>query len=319
MKKFNKIFRTATLSGGIEKQLKKLIPDKELYSYVHTPSKGKYAGKPTKFYVYNKEGILFLSDVAEITEIEDEDGNVVKVPAKLEIISNIFVDDLWQGISKEGGVEFQQSKKPEQLIKRLLDLITTNNDLVLDIFSGSGTTGAVSHKMGRRWIMVEIGRQADKLIIPRLKKVISGKDQSGISKEVNWKGGGGFKYYHLGESVIYEKDMNWKLKAEEMAQAIFLHFQYRPIKANWLEKHNIYLGKHQSAQYHFALSYATRETKVITEQLYEKIIKELDKDKKFKHLTIFTNVAIAVPPESLDDRVLVKKIPAAILREYNLL
>lgn len=171
--------------------------------------------------------------------------------------------------------------------------------------------------MGRRWLVVEIGKQADELIIPRLQGIISGKDQTGISKEVNWKGGGGFKYYQLGESVIYEQDMNWSLKAEEMAEAVFLHFQYRPIKAEWLKKENMFLGKHQSARYHFALSFATRETKVLTDELYEKIISGLDK-LNFKHLTIFTNVAVAVPPESLDDRVLVKKIPAAILREYNL-
>ena len=80
----------------------------------------------------------------------------------------------------------------------------------------------------------------------------------------------------------------------------------------------MHLGKHQSARYHFALSFASRELKTITEKIYEKIIAGLEKE-KFKHLTIFTNVAVAVSPESLDDRILVKKIPAAILREYNLL
>ena len=166
--------------------------------------------------------------------------------------------------------------------------------------------------------MVEIGRQAEELIIPRLQGVIKGNDQTGVSKEVGWQGGGGFKYYKLGESVIHEQDMNWALKAEEMAEAVFLHFQYRPVKAEWLKKENMYLGRHQFARFHFALSFATREVKVLTEDLYEKIIAGLDKE-KFKHLTIFTNVALAVPPESLDDRVLVKKIQAAILREYNLL
>jgi hypothetical protein len=103
-----------------------------------------------------------------------------------------------------------------------------------------------------------------------------------------------------------------------MAEAIFLHFQYRPIKVEWLEKDNMYLGKHQSARYHFALSFASREVKTLTEELYERIIAWLEKE-KFKHLTIFTNVAVAVSPDSLDEKVLIKKIPAAILREYNLL
>jgi len=233
--------------------------------------------------------------------------------------------DLWLNfdkdmgnINKEGNVSFSASKKPERLIRDIFKLCTENNDLVLDSFAGSGTTGAVAHKMNRRWIMVEIGRHAEELIIPRMQRVISGEDQTGISKEVNWQGGGGFKYYKLGESVIHEQDMNWVLKAEEMAEAVFLHFQYKPVKAEWLEKENMYLGRHQFARFHFALSFATREVKVLTEDLYEKIVAGLNKE-KFKHLTIFTNVAVAVPPESLDERVMVKKIPAAILREYNLL
>lgn len=198
-------------------------------------------------------------------------------------------------------------------------MTTEENDIVLDTFAFSGTTGAVAHKMGRRWLMVEMGRQAEELIIPRLQRVTFGKDETGISKEVNWKGGGGFRFYKLGDSVIRKQDMNWKLKAAEMAEAVFLHFQYRPIKAEWLEKENMYLGKHQSARYHFALSFASREVKTITEDIYEKIVAGLDKE-KFKHLTIFTNVAVAVPPDSFDkEKILVKKIPAAILREYNLL
>ncbi|MDD5546403.1 MAG: site-specific DNA-methyltransferase [Candidatus Omnitrophica bacterium] len=318
LKNFDKIFRTATLSGGIEKQIKKLIPDSGLYSYIHVPNKGKYADIPTKYYVYNKEGVLFLKEVAEIAEIEDEKGDLAKVPAKLELVSNIFTDDLWQGISGEGDVEFQQNKKPEKLIQRLLELVTCKDDLVLDIFAGSGTTAAVAHKLGRRWITVEIGRQAEELIIPRLLRVVNGKDQTGISKDINWKGQGGFKYYQLGESVIHEHDMNWALKSGEMAEAIFLHFQYRPVKADWLKNENMHLGKHQSARYNFALAFASSKIETLTEDLYETIVIELAKE-KFKHLTIFTNVAVSVPPASLDERILIKKIPAAILREYNLL
>jgi len=231
--------------------------------------------------------------------------------------------DFWSdikttGLESEGLVEFKKSKKPEKLIWRIINMATKKNDLIFDSFAGSGTTGAVAHKIGRRWIMVEIGKHADELIIPRMERVISGKDAFVASKDVDWKGGGGFKYYHLGESLIYEKDMNWVLKAKEMAEALFLHFQYMLVKKEWLEKENMYLGRHRFDLYHFALSFATRETKVLSEDLCEKIIDSLGKE-KFKHLTIFTNVAVAIPPESLDERVLVKKIPATILREYNLL
>ncbi|MGH8497973.1 MAG: site-specific DNA-methyltransferase [Methylococcales bacterium] len=77
--------------------------------------------------------------------------------------------------------------KPERLIKRVLRIATNPNDLVLDSFAGSGTTGAVAHKMGRRWILVELGEHCHTHIIPRLKKVIDGDDPGGITKAVNWR------------------------------------------------------------------------------------------------------------------------------------
>jgi adenine-specific DNA-methyltransferase len=100
--------------------------------------------------------------------------------------------------------------KPEKLIRRVLEIATLEGDLVLDSFAGSGTTGAVAHKMGRRWIMVELGEHCHTHIIPRLNKVIDGDDPGGITKAVGWKGGGGFRYYRLAPSLL-EKDKwgNW--------------------------------------------------------------------------------------------------------------
>lgn len=88
-------------------------------------------------------------------------------------------------------------------------------DLVLDSFAGSGTTGAVAHKMGRRWIMIELGEHCHTHIIPRLQKVIDGTDQGGISKVVNWRGGGGFRYYTLAPSLL-QKDKwgNWVINTQ---------------------------------------------------------------------------------------------------------
>jgi adenine-specific DNA-methyltransferase len=83
--------------------------------------------------------------------------------------------------------------KPELLLKRVLDIATNKGDLVLDSFAGSGTTGAVAQKMGRRWIMVELGEHCHTHILPRLKKVIDGEDPGGITESVGWKGGGGFR------------------------------------------------------------------------------------------------------------------------------
>ncbi|WP_378947172.1 site-specific DNA-methyltransferase [Mesorhizobium sp. ANAO-SY3R2] len=95
--------------------------------------------------------------------------------------------------------------KPERLLRRVLDIATNPDDLVLDSFAGSGTTGAVAHKMGRRWIMVELGDHCDSHIIPRLKKVIDGADIGGVSQAVGWAGGGSFRYYRLAPSLL-EKD-----------------------------------------------------------------------------------------------------------------
>jgi adenine-specific DNA-methyltransferase len=82
---------------------------------------------------------------------------------------------------------------------------TKPNDIVLDSFAGSGTTGAVAHKMGRRWIMVELGEHCTTHIVPRLRKVIDGSDPGGITRAVDWNGGGGFRYYELAPSLL-EKD-----------------------------------------------------------------------------------------------------------------
>jgi adenine-specific DNA-methyltransferase len=110
----------------------------------------------------------------------------------------------------EGGVEFGGGKKPEVLLNLILKHFSNPGDLVLDSFGGSGTTGAVAHKMGRRWIMVELGEHCHTHIIPRLKKVIDGEDKGGVTEAAGWQGGGGFKYFSLAPSLL-EKDRwgNW--------------------------------------------------------------------------------------------------------------
>jgi len=105
--------------------------------------------------------------------------------------------------------------KPERFIERIVTIATNPGDIVLDSFAGSGTTGAVAHKMGRRWIMVELGDHCHTHIIPRMQKVIDGSDQGGISKAVDWKGGGGFRYSRVAPSLL-EKDRwnNWVIADE---------------------------------------------------------------------------------------------------------
>ena len=112
------------------------------------------------------------------------------------LISDLWDDEIFQTNQTEGGVNLPGGKKPEKLIKRILELTTKENDLVLDYHLGSGTTAAVAHKMKRRYIGIEQLNYGENDSVVRLKKVIEG-EQTGISKSVNWKGGGSFVYLEL--------------------------------------------------------------------------------------------------------------------------
>lgn len=133
--------------------------------------------------------------------------------------------------------------KPERLLERILCIATSAGDLILDSFAGSGTTGAVAHKMGRRWIMVELGEHCHTHIIPRMQKVINGEDTGGITQAVSWKGGGGFRYYRLAPSLL-EKDKwgNWVINpqynAAMLAEALckLEGFTYSPSETTWWQQ-----------------------------------------------------------------------------------
>jgi len=153
------------------------------------------------YYFLNGEQLIFY---------ENKTKNIDGIITTVSPLTNLWDDLLSNNLHNEGGVRFPNGKKPEGLIKRCLELSTDPGDIVLDSFAGSGTTGAVAQKMGRRWIMVELGEHCHSHIIPRLQRVIDGEDPSGITKAVNWKGGGGFRYYRLATSLL-EKDKwgNW--------------------------------------------------------------------------------------------------------------
>jgi len=145
-------------------------------------------------YFHKGERWLFYKD-----KMKEIDGVLIAG----EPLTNLWTDLLSNNLHNEGGVTFPKSKKPESLIKRVLELTTHTGDLVLDSFLGSGTTAAVAHKMGRRYIGIEMGEHAVTHCAPRLKKVING-EQGGISKAVNWQGGGGYRFYRLGEAIFDE-------------------------------------------------------------------------------------------------------------------
>lgn len=153
----------------------------------------------------NKEVIEYINSKGQLVLIYN--GGVL-VPLKERVIiddnqvyfgtliSDLWDDDIFQTNQTEGGVRLPSGKKPEKLIKRIIELTTKENDLVLDYHLGSGTTAAVAHKMKRRYIGIEQLDYGENDSVVRLNKVIQG-DQTGISKNINWNGGGSFIYFEL--------------------------------------------------------------------------------------------------------------------------
>ncbi|HHK0271243.1 TPA: site-specific DNA-methyltransferase [Pseudomonas aeruginosa] len=182
-------------------------------------------------YVLNGRQVYFYS-----SKVREIDGDFV--PAKP--LTNLWTDIPWNGIANEGGVEFKNGKKPEKLIRRCLEIASNQGDWVLDSFAGSGTTGAVAQKMGRRWIMVELGEHCHTHIIPRLRKVIDGADKGGVTEATNWQGGGGFRYYTLAPSLIVNDRwgnpvINPEYNAAQLAEALakLEGFTYAPSEVLW--------------------------------------------------------------------------------------
>jgi adenine-specific DNA-methyltransferase len=157
-----------------------------------------------------------------------------------EPLTTIWDDLLSNNLHKEGGVELPKGKKPEALIKRVLELSTKPGDWVLDSFAGSGTTAASAQKMGRRWITIEMGVHCEEKVLPRLRRVVEGTDVSGITEATKWKGGGGFKYFELAETLLLSDDtldhylLNPKYDAGMLIRAIckIENFRYRP-RGRW--------------------------------------------------------------------------------------
>ena len=164
--------------------------------------------------------------------------------------------------------------KPEKLIEKVLKISTDKGDLVLDSFLGSGTTAAVAHKMGRRWIGVELGDHAYTHCAVRLQKVVDGTDQGGISKAQNWKGGGGFKFYELAPSLLnHDKHgnlvINKEYNADMLAAAMAKHegFTYAPDSGVYWKQ-----GKGAEKDYIFTT------TQFLTVETLEQLHEQMDED-----------------------------------------
>lgn len=137
--------------------------------------------------------------------------------------------------------------KPEKLLSQILYVATTEGDLILDSFLGSGTTAAAAHKMGRRYIGIEMGNHAETHCQPRLKKVVGG-ERGGISETMGWSGGGGFHFYRLGERVFDEHGaINPEIRFPDLAAFIWYLETRTPLTA---KPHTPLLGTHNGTAYY---------------------------------------------------------------------
>lgn len=200
----------------------------KFYSVDYIPSRGKNKDELTTLYYYNCELLSWLKDTTTL-----ESGMLTKSQKMTTLWKHGEIPKA--DIANEGGVYFPRSKKPEQLLRRIIEMSTEPGDIVLDSFLGSGTTAAVAHKMGRRYIGIEMGEHAYTHCKTRLDAVISGTDSLGITKAVDWHGGGGYRFFELAPSLINrdpfdEFIINEEYDADMLAAAVALHegFSYQP-------------------------------------------------------------------------------------------
>lgn len=194
--------------------------------------------EPDRVFMLKREdsGTRYILNGQEMTfyagKVREIDGR--SIPTTM--LTNIWTDIAWEGIASEGGVKLKRGKKPEGLLRRLIEMCSDgSDDIVVDFYAGSGTTAAVAHKMGRQYIAVEQLEYGENDSIVRLQNVIAG-DRSGVSKSVQWHGGGGFVYCEL---MQYNEAFMDRIQAaqsseellriwEDMAEGSFLNWYVNP-------------------------------------------------------------------------------------------
>lgn len=226
------IGRVHTAPAGATKEKQFLLAElKDKYDVIER----EYSGG--KYYIKRTNGGFnqFIPIRLKFNMVDTIDGYSMK-------LSNIL-GDWWDGfyldmgnVDNEGGVYFKNSKKPERLLFRIFNMFTDPDDYVLDSFLGSGTTAAVAHKMGRKWIGIELGEHAYSLCKPRMDLIVDGNDKNGISSFVDWQGGGGYHFYELAPSLLVKNkrlpiyQINPEYTFEMLCEAIckIEGFKYKP-------------------------------------------------------------------------------------------
>jgi adenine-specific DNA-methyltransferase len=251
-------------------------------------------------YYYRGRQMYFLSD--RMHNCFTEEG--------YKYLPSYLLGDFWVDINtgklfNEGGVDFRNGKKPEFLIARIIELTTQKNDIVFDSFLGSGTTAAVAQKLERKWIGIELGEHAITHCYPRLKNVVDGTDQNGVSKAVSWKGGGGFKFYTLAPSLLNtDKYGNWVITKEYNANMLAAAmakqegFKYNPDEHVFWKQ-----GKSSEKDYIFTT------TQFMTVEMLDKIHDEMQPDDSL----LIACKAFHADCEHKYPNITIKKIPQMLL------
>jgi adenine-specific DNA-methyltransferase len=298
------VFRTTNAQTSIRTRVMEFrkinkITD-SILSIEYIPKTGKNRG--VVYEQFYKDDIcnlfVWLRDTSEVI-----DGELYKK----DLQGTYWDMNAWmKNVAKEGGgVAFPNGKKPEQLVKQIIEMTTNPGDLVLDSFLGSGTTAAVAQKMERRWIGIEMGNHAYTHCKVRLDKVISGEDQGGISKSVNWQGGGGYKFYELAPSLInYDKFdepiINKEYDADMLAAAVALHegYTYQPDESLFWKQ-----------------SYGTENSYlfVTTRHLTDSYINSIMDTMKENEFLIIACKSYDDKLEHLSKQIVIKKIPQMLL------
>lgn len=308
---------TISLVGGARgRQFAKTGKSENIFE-VTSPSGKKFLPPPNRCWSRNPSGFAALDADKRIWWGASGD----RAPRLKQFLSEsddgVLPTTLWAdgeefGLNQQGireiralGLPDFPTPKPERLIRKVLEIGSSPGDIVLDSFGGSGTTAAVAHKMGRRWIMAELGDHCETHIVPRLKKVIDSADAGGVTEVAGWKGGGGFRYYRLAPSLL-KKDAwgNWIISESydpaKLAQAVckLMGFVYQPDETRyWMQ------GRSSETDF----IYVT--TQNLTHQQLSAISEEVG-----ERTLLVCCKAFRANPDSFPN-LTIKKIPQAVLRK----
>ena len=305
----NRIIRTTMPQSSIRprviQKLQEINYKNDLISIEYIPKTGKNKGVIyTQYYKGEKYNLFaWLSDV-----LEEKDNVYYK-----KTLQGTYWDFTagTKNLTKEGQVNFPNGKKPESLLKRIIEMTTNEGDIILDSFLGSGTTVAVAHKMNRKWIGIEMGEQVYTHCIPRLNLVINNKDKNGITKEVDWQGGGGYKFYELAPSLLVkDKFGNWII-SEEYDGNMLIQAICKQEKFDYIENQDKYWKQGKSSENDYIY--------VTTNYVSLEYLKTIEEDMKENESLLICAKSYQEECEDKYSNITIKKIPQSILNncEYG--